>query len=348
MNRRRQLDAEAEATESTDSDDADHALTADVMLDAVEHASADETQDREEHSRGESPFGDAPHTGFLNDVTQLYLDDIGANPLLTSAEELVLARKVVAGDFSARQKMIVSNLRLVVSIAKHYLNRGILISDLIEEGNLGLIHALEKFDPERGFRFSTYATWWIRQNIERAIMNQSRTIRLPVHVVKELNLVLRALRQLDAENIDRVANGEEIPHGNAEEVARLLDKPVDEVRHILTLNESTASLDAPLDIDPDLSVADAIAADPDSSPEVQLQNTEAEHQVAEWIAQLSTKQRYVLERRYGLNGCEVFTLEQLAADLGLTRERVRQIQVEALTKLRNKLVREGVSKDGYL
>ena len=348
MSRRRQLDAEAEVTESTDSDVADdHSLSADVMLDTVEHSPADEAHGRE-HSRGDSAFGETPHTEFLNDVTQLYLDDIGVNPLLTAAEELELARKVVAGDFSARQKMIVSNLRLVVSIAKHYLNRGILIADLIEEGNLGLIHALEKFDPERGFRFSTYATWWIRQNIERAIMNQSRTIRLPVHVVKELNLVLRALRQLDADNIDRVANGEELPHGNAEEVARLLDKPVDEVRHILALNESTASLDAPLDIDPDLTVADAIAADPDSSPEFQLQNTEVGHQVVEWINQLSAKQRYVLERRYGLNGCEVFTLEQLAADLGLTRERVRQIQVEALTKLRKNLVREGVRKDRYL
>ncbi|MBP9712390.1 MAG: RNA polymerase sigma factor RpoS [Sterolibacterium sp.] len=315
------------------------------MLDVIE---GDGTPQEAAHERSEAAGTDAPHTEFLNDVTQLYLDDIGANPLLTATEELALARKVVAGDFSARQKMIVSNLRLVVSIAKHYLNRGIPIADLIEEGNLGLIHALEKFDPERGFRFSTYATWWIRQNIERAIMNQSRTIRLPVHVVKELNLVLRALRQLDAESIERAEHGEGLSHGSAEEVARLLDKPVDEVRHILTLNESTASLDAPLDIDPDLSVADAIAADPDSSPEVQLQNAETGHQVAEWISQLSAKQRYVLERRYGLNGCEVFTLEQLANDLELTRERVRQIQVEALSKLRKKLVRDGVSKDGYL
>ena len=337
-------DAETESLDVPSSGEgADADADSDGMLDAVEAHGDDEALQES---------AEVPHTEFLNDVTQLYLDDIGANPLLTAEEEVALARKVVAGDFAARQKMIVSNLRLVVSIAKHYLNRGIPIADLIEEGNLGLIHALEKFDPERGFRFSTYATWWIRQNIERAIMNQSRTIRLPVHVVKELNLVLRALRQLDAEGVERAAQGGQRGGGpapsSAEEVARLLDKPVEDVRHILSLNENTASLDAPLDIDPDLSVADAIAADPSSSPETQFQNAETGHQVAEWIAQLSAKQRYVLERRYGLNGCEVFTLEQLAADLDLTRERVRQIQVEALGKLRKKLVREGLTKDGFL
>jgi RNA polymerase nonessential primary-like sigma factor len=183
----------------------------------------------------------SPDTDFLGDVTQLYLNEIGANPLLTAEEELALSRQVRLGDFEARQTMIERNLRLVVNIAKHYLNRGIPLLDLVEEGNLGLIHALEKFDPERGFRFSTYATWWIRQNIERAIMNQSRTIRLPVHVVKELNQVLRAQRQLEA-----ASNGDT----TVEEVARRLDRPVEDVRAILALNEHTASLDAPLDIDP--------------------------------------------------------------------------------------------------
>ena len=278
---------------------------------------------------------------FLNDVTQLYLNEIGANPLLTSVQELALARRVLLGEFAARQKMIESNLRLVVSIAKHYLNRGIPLADLIEEGNLGLIHALEKFDPERGFRFSTYATWWIRQNIERAIMNQSRTIRLPVHVVKELNLVLRALRHIEA-------SGDPLPHRGAEEVARILDKPVEEVRQILALNDHTASLDAPLEIDAELSVADAIADEISDGPESHLQHAEVGRRVAEWVAQLSEKQRYVVERRYGLNGCEVMTLEHLSAELGLTRERVRQIQLEALTKLRKKLAREGLTKDELL
>lgn len=308
---------------------------------------------REEYEGSEGCSGqgggaELPHSEFLNDVTQLYLDDIGANRLLTPQEELALARAVVRGDFDARQKMIVSNLRLVVSIAKHYLNRGLTLSDLIEEGNLGLIHALEKFDPERGFRFSTYATWWIRQNIERAIMNQSRTIRLPVHVVKELNLVLRALRQLDTEAPAGSLHDGAPRLSSTEEVARLLDKPVEDVRRILALSENTASLDAPLDIDPELSVADAIAADPGCNPENQFESVEISRQVAEWIDQLSAKQRYVLERRYGLNGCEVFTLEQLALDLSVTRERVRQIQVEALGKLRSKLAREGYTQEGLL
>lgn len=273
---------------------------------------------------------------FLSDVTQLYLNEIGANPLLTAEQELALARRVREGDFAARQKMIEHNLRLVVNIAKHYLNRGIPLLDLVEEGNLGLIHALEKFDPERGFRFSTYATWWIRQNIERAIMSQSRTIRLPVHVVKELNQVLRTLRHLEAS-----CGGDSSP----EEIAQLLDKPVDEVRQILSLNEHTASLDAPLEIDPNLSIGESLADEQAESPEMQLHNSEIEALVIAWIAQLNDKQRTVIEWRYGLNGREVRTLEELADSLGLTRERVRQIQLEALAQLRRILKRKGVSKD---
>ena len=280
-------------------------------------------------------------TEFLNDVTQLYLNEIGASPLLSAGEELQLARLVLAGDFAARQKMIESNLRLVVSIAKRYPNRGIPIADLIEEGNLGLIHALGKYDPERGFRFSTYATWWIRQTIERAIMNQSRTIRLPVHVVKELNLVLRALRHLES-------SGDYPAHHGAEDLARLLDKPVTEVREILALNEYTTSLDAPLEVDHELSVADAVADEVRDGPETLLQHAEVGRRVAEWVAQLSANQRYVIERRYGLNGCDVGTLEHLSADLGLTRELVRQIQLEALSKLRRQLSREGLTKDELL
>ncbi len=313
------------------SDSAD-AENGDGILDSPDASEAKEAADSVEGHAG---------SGFLNDITQLYLNDIGANPLLSPTEELALARAVRCGDFAARQKMIESNLRLVVNIAKHYLNRGIPLEDLIEEGNLGLIHALEKFDPERGFRFSTYATWWIRQGIERVIMNQSRTIRLPVHVVKELNVILRALRHLDED-------GPHNAYSCAEEVARLLDKPVNEILRVLALNEGTSSLDAPLDIDPELSVFDAISADPDGGPESQLQHVETERLVGTWVAQLSGNQRYVLERRYGLNGCEVVTLEQLAADLQLTRERVRQIQIEALSKLRKKLARSGLTIEGLL
>ena len=285
------------------------------------------------------PPAQPPDTEFLGDVTQLYLNEIGANPLLTAEEELALARRLRAGDFPARQTLIERNLRLVVNIAKHYLNRGIPLLDLVEEGNLGLIHALEKFDPERGFRFSTYATWWIRQNIERAIMNQSRTIRLPVHVVKELNQVLRTKRQLEA-----MSNGD----ATVDDVARRMERPVSEVRAILALNEHTASLDAPLDIDPTLSIGESLADDDAETPEVQIQDLEVETLVREWIGQLSEKQRMVIRHRYGIDECEVQTLEELADTLELTRERVRQIQLEALGQLRRIIKRRGVSKDVLL
>lgn len=191
------------------------------------------------------------------DVTQIYLNDIGRAALLTAKEEVELARRTRDGDFEARQTMIERNLRLVVNIAKHYANRGLTLLDLVEEGNLGLIHALEKFDPERGFRFSTYATWWIRQNIERAIMNQSRTIRLPVHVIKELNIFLRAQRHLETHGV--------VDYG-PEDIASLTGHSVEEVRRVLALNERVASLDAPLDIDPNLSLGEAIADDPAKAP----------------------------------------------------------------------------------
>jgi RNA polymerase nonessential primary-like sigma factor len=304
---------------------------------------ADEAEARLEASREET--GElAGEDGFLDDVTQLYLNEIGATPLLTPEEELVLARAVRAGDFTSRQKMIEANLRLVVSIAKHYLHRGIPLDDLIEEGNLGLIHALEKFDPERGFRFSTYATWWIRQNIERAIMNQSRTVRLPVHVVKELNAVLMALRKVGAD--PEQADAEPTPV--LEKVAGLLHKPVDEIRRLLLLNERTASLDAPLDIDPELSIADAIADENAVDPEAMVEDDEIARQIERWVNELPERHRYVVERRYGLNDRDVATLEALAGELGVTRERVRQLQMEALSRLRQRMARDGVGVQSLL
>jgi RNA polymerase nonessential primary-like sigma factor len=277
-----------------------------------------------------------PESEYLNDVTQIYLNEIGINPLLTAQEEADLARRVRKGDFEARQIMIERNLRLVVNIAKHYLNRGIPLLDLVEEGNLGLMHALEKFDPDRGFRFSTYATWWIRQNIERAIMNQSRTIRLPVHVVKELNQVLRAQRQAEA------SGGQA---SKLEDIAQKLERPVQDVRDILSLSEHTASLDAPLDIDPSLSIGESLADDQALSPELSIHTAEVEALIHEWISQLSEKQRMVIQYRYGLDDVDVLTLEDLAAQLELTRERVRQIQLEALAQLRRILKRRGVSRE---
>jgi RNA polymerase nonessential primary-like sigma factor len=276
---------------------------------------------------------------LLSDVTQIYLNEIGQNALLSPEQERYYAQLARTGDFAARQKMIEHNLRLVVHVAKHYVHRGVALLDLIEEGNLGLMHALDKFEPERGFRFSTYATWWIRQNIERAIMNQSRTIRLPVHVIKELNVALRALRHLET-------------HGGREpameDVAHLLDWPLQEVRRVLSHNERIASLDAPLEIDPLLSFGESIADDANPTPDVRFERAEVEDYVRGWLSQLQEKQRRVIEHRYGLNGREVYTLERLATELGLTRERVRQIQIEALHALRRIIKRKGVAKEVLL
>ncbi|WP_269532329.1 RNA polymerase sigma factor RpoS [Chitinimonas sp. BJYL2] len=317
-------------------DTIDEELIDEDLLDEEEDEAADEADAEGDAPAAETEKYSVESTG---DVTQIYLNDIGHNALLTPDEERRLSRLVVKGDFDARQKMIEHNLRLVVNIAKHYINRGMALLDLIEEGNIGLMHALEKFDPERGFRFSTYATWWIRQSIERAIMNQSRTIRLPVHVIKELNVYLRAQRHLEAQM------GRE---PTMDEIAYQVDKPVEEVRRVMNLNERMASLDAPLDIDPMLSIGESIPDEQQDGPDVVLQNAEVQRYVREWLKQLNDKQRMVIERRYGLNGYDICTLEDLAAHLQLTRERVRQIQIEALESLRRLLRRQGVSRDVLL
>lgn len=279
---------------------------------------------------------------IVNDITQIYLNEIAQHLLLSAEEEGTLARAMARGDFEARQRLIQHNLRLVVSIAKHYRNRGLALPDLIEEGNLGLIHALEKFDVERGFRFSTYATWWIRQSVERAIMSQSRTIRLPAHVVKELNVVLRALRHLEMHGLP---DGRE---ASPDDVAHLIDKPVEEVRRVLGYNEHVTSLDAPLDRDAGVSIAEGIADENALAPELVLHNAEIEAWVRQWLAELNERQRAVIERRYGLNNREVATFDELARELSVTRERVRQIQAEALDKLRARLKWRGIDKDALL
>jgi RNA polymerase nonessential primary-like sigma factor len=267
------------------------------------------------------------------DATQIYLNEIGFSPLLSAEEEVFFARKALKGDDAARKRMIESNLRLVVKISRRYVNRGLALLDLIEEGNLGLIRAVEKFDPERGFRFSTYATWWIRQTIERAIMNQTRTIRLPIHVVKELNIYLRAAREL-SQKLDH----EPTP----EEIANLLDKPVADVEHMLSLNERVTSIDAPIGSSSDRAIVDTIADTQASDPAALLQDADLTTSLDHWLDELTEKQREVLARRFGLRGYEVSTLEEVGLEIGLTRERVRQIQVEALKRLRDIMEKQGL------
>ena len=269
------------------------------------------------------------------DATSLYLKEIGYAPLLTAEEEVFYARKLQRGSESARHRMIESNLRLVVKISRRYVNRGLELLDLIEEGNLGLMRAVEKFDPELGYRFSTYATWWIRQTIERALMNQTRTIRLPVHVLKELNVYLRASRKL-AQRLDHAPTPEEI----AEEVG----KPVADVRKILGLSERISSIDAPV-AEKEKTLVETIADDNMFSPEYQLEDENLISVLNEWLEQLPEKQREVLVRRFGLLNHQEETLEQVGREIGLTRERVRQIQVDAMRRLGDVLRKHGLSSD---
>lgn len=282
-----------------------------------------------------SRFGEDKYAKNL-DATQIYLNEIGFSPLLSAEEEVYFARKALKGEEAARKRMIESNLRLVVKISRRYVNRGLALLDLIEEGNLGLIRAVEKFDPERGFRFSTYATWWIRQTIERAIMNQTRTIRLPIHVVKELNVYLRAAREL-SQKLDH----EPTP----EDIANLLEKPVADVEHMLSLNERVTSIDAPLGASSDRTVADTIADPRVSDPAKLLQDSNLTTSLDYWMDELTDKQREVLARRFGLRGHEVSTLEEVGHEIGLTRERVRQIQVEALKRLREIMEKQGLDSE---
>ena len=286
-------------------------------------------------SSGSSQGDREKRTPIGGDSTQLYLNELSSSTLLTAQEEIDLGRLVQKGDQPARQRMIESNLRLVVKISRRYMNRGLPMLDLIEEGNLGLIRAVEKFDPEKGFRFSTYATWWIRQTIERAIMNQTRTIRLPIHIIKEMNIYLKKAREL-SQQLDREAS--------AEDVAAETGQPVEVVEKMFRMHaENTSSLDLAVSKDSDQQVLDTVVDQDAKEPTDILQSEEVRENLVEWLELLGDKQREVISRRFGVRGYHASTLEQVAKEMGVTRERVRQIQMSALKSLRSILENEGMS-----
>jgi RNA polymerase nonessential primary-like sigma factor len=328
-------------TPEFDADDELLLLESGVIPELLASEGPDSEEGNSEPFRGSAKSGGGRQHKFVDynralDATQLYLNEIGFSPLLSPEEEVHFARMARRGEAAGRKRMIESNLRLVVKIARRYVNRGLTLLDLIEEGNLGLIRAVEKFDPERGFRFSTYATWWIRQTIERAIMNQTRTIRLPIHVVKELNVYLRAAREL-TQKLDH--------EPTAEEVALLLEKPVTEVKRMLGLNERVTSVDVSLGPDSDKTLLDTLTDDHPTDPCELLQDEDLGQSIDTWLSDLTEKQREVVIRRFGLRGHESSTLEEVGREIGLTRERVRQIQVEALKRLREILESNGLSSD---
>jgi len=284
--------------------------------------------------------------GEVGNTLQAYLREIRRAPLLTPEQEFTTATLARQGDFAARQAMIEHNLRLVVSIAKHYLGRGLPLTDLIEEGNLGLMHSISKFEPERGFRFSTYASWWVRQHIERALMHQARLVRLPVHVVRELNQVLKARRALEAASASAGAADKPV---RVEDVAAAVGRPVKEVSDLLKYAEQPTSLDAPIDRQQgengSESVLDGVADDGGTDPMSLTLSNEVDLLLTHGLDELNQREREVLAGRYGLGDREPETLEVLAARLGLTRERIRQIQQEALLKLKRGMVRHGIDRD---
>ena len=271
------------------------------------------------------------------DVTRIYLSEIGRAKLLTADEEKSLSRAARGGCIPSRQRMIESNLRLVVKVARAYINRGLPLLDLIEEGNLGLIRAVEKFDPERGFRFSTYATWWIRQSVERSIMNQCRTVRLPIHVIRELTTYLRATRELEQKMGRRPA---------VDEVASQLQKPSATLYSLFGFNEPASSVDG--SANGYMSVLDSIADDQTHTPENEYAEQAAGELLGQWLELLPKQQRIVVEHRFGLHGQGRRTLEEVGELLGVTRERVRQVQLAALAKLREISQREGVMEAPFM
>lgn len=315
-------------------------ITKELEMDITDEISFDDIENNDPDIEASETFklpdlesGDSQSESNF-DATRAYLNELSKSQLLSADEEKIYGKRALQGDPEARKIMIESNLRLVVKISRRYLNRGLPLLDLIEEGNLGLIRAVEKFDPDRGFRFSTYATWWIRQTIERAIMNQTRTIRLPIHIVKEMNVYLKAQRNL-AQHLDH--------EPTADDIAKHLDRPVKTVNKMLKLNERVTSVDVSYGKDFDKPLLDTITEEECRSPVEILQEDLIQNNVAHWVYQLADKQREVICRRYGLCGFESATLEQVALELGVTRERVRQIQMDGLKRLKEILEDTGYS-----
>jgi len=313
----------------------EHPIATQNLPDEVELKLLDEDWTEPESIHDEEPQALLEEKSHL-DPTQIYLTEIGHANLLTPEEEVFYARKAQKGCIDSRNRMIVSNLRLVVKIARRYLNRGLALLDLIEEGNLGLIRAVEKFDPEKGFRFSTYGTWWIRQTIERALMNQTRTIRLPIHIVKELNVYLRASRELQ-QTLDH--------EPRVEEIAKKVDKDTDTIAKFLNFNEKVCSLDSKVLTEMEKTLLDTVSDDSNTTPESMLCEEDFINEVDHWLNNLNEKQRSVVIRRFGLRGFEALTLEEVGEQIGLTRERVRQIQVEAMAQLKEVLKSRGLTAE---
>ncbi len=262
----------------------------------------------------------------IDDPVRMYLKEIGKVPLLTGEEEIELAKRMEAGDEVAKQRLAEANLRLVVSIAKRYVGRGMLFLDLIQEGNLGLIKAVEKFDYNKGFKFSTYATWWIRQAITRAIADQARTIRIPVHMVETINKLIRVSRQLLQE-----LGRDPVP----EEIAEELDMPVDKVREILKISQEPVSLETPIGEEEDSHLGDFIQDDNVPVPAEAAAFTLLKEQLVEVLATLTDREQKVLRLRFGLDDGRARTLEEVGKEFNVTRERIRQIEAKALRKLRH-------------
>lgn len=290
-------------------------------------------------SSGRAKGRGAGATAHDIDPIQLYLNEIGETPLLTADEEVVVARAARAGDEPSRHRMIKSNLRLVVMIAKRYGGRDLPLLDLIEEGNLGLMRAVEKFDPERGFRFSTYATWWIRQNIERALMNHGRTIRLPIHVQKDINKVSRCSRELQR-SLRR--------EPSTAEIANVLHRDPGEVSNLLKIAEHSLSVDNHVSEESDRSYVETVPSLVETDPSTILNDKDVQACLVDWLGSLPERQREILARRFGLLGYEASTLEEVGKEVSLTRERVRQIQLDALARLKRLALRNGLSESVLL